>query len=182
MRELSLNILDIAQNSLSAGAGLVTLTVDEDSGADSLTLRVEDDGRGMDADTLQRVRDPFYTTRTTRKVGMGIPLFRMAAEMTGGSLDIVSEPGKGTAVTASFSLSHIDRMPLGDMAGTVTALIRLNPGVDFVYRHTVDGRSFEMDTGELRAQLGDVPLSEPDVMEWIDGYLREQEDSLGGTA
>ena len=140
MRELSLNILDIAQNSLSAGAGLVTLTVDEDSGADSLTLRVEDDGRGMDADTLQRVRDPFYTTRTTRKVGMGIPLFRMAAEMTGGSLDIVSEPGKGTAVTASFSLSHIDRMPLGDMAGTVTALIRLNPGVDFVYRHTVDGR------------------------------------------
>ena len=142
MRELSLNILDIAQNSLSAGAGLVTLTVDEDSGADSLTLRVEDDGRGMDADTLQRIRDPFYTTRTTRKVGMGIPLFRMAAEMTGGSLDIVSEPGKGTAVTASFSLSHIDRMPLGDMAGTVTALIRLNPGVDFVYRHTVDGRSF----------------------------------------
>ena len=182
MRELSLNILDIAQNSLSAGAGLVTLTVDEDSGADSLTLRVEDDGRGMDADTLQRVRDPFYTTRTTRKVGMGIPLFRMAAEMTGGSLDIVSEPGKGTAVTASFSLSHIDRMPLGDMAGTVTALIRLNPGVDFVYRHTVDGRSFEMDTRELRAQLGDVPLAEPDVMEWIDGYLREQEDSLGGTA
>ena len=182
MRELSLNILDIAQNSLSAGAGLVTLTVDEDSGADSLTLRVEDDGRGMDADTLQRVRDPFYTTRTTRKVGMGIPLFRMAAEMTGGSLDIVSEPGKGTAVTASYSLSHIDRMPLGDMAGTVTALIRLNPGVDFVYRHTVDGRSFEMDTRELRAQLGDVPLSEPDVMEWIDGYLREQEDSLGGTA
>ena len=182
MRELSLNILDIAQNSLSAGAGLVTLTVDEDSGADSLTLRVEDDGRGMDADTLQRVRDPFYTTRTTRKVGMGIPLFRMAAEMTGGSLDIVSEPGKGTAVTASFSLSHIDRMPLGDMAGTVTALIRLNPGVDFVSRHTVDGRSFEMDTRELRAQLGDVPLSEPDVMEWIDGYLREQEDSLGGTA
>ena len=182
MRELSLNILDIAQNSLSAGAGLVTLTVDEDSGADSLTLRVEDDGRDMDADTLQRVRDPFYTTRTTRKVGMGIPLFRMAAEMTGGSLDIVSEPGKGTAVTASFSLSHIDRMPLGDMAGTVTALIRLNPGVDFVYRHTVDGRSFEMDTRELRAQLGDVPLSEPDVMEWIDGYLREQEDSLGGTA
>ena len=182
MRELSLNILDIAQNSLSAGAGLVTLTVDEDSGADSLTLRVEDDGRGMDADTLQRIRDPFYTTRTTRKVGMGIPLFRMAAEMTGGSLDIVSEPGKGTAVTASFSLSHIDRMPLGDMAGTVTALIRLNPGVDFVYRHTVDGRSFEMDTRELRAQLGDVPLSVPDVMEWIDGYLREQEDSLGGTA
>lgn len=182
MRELSLNILDIAQNSLSAGAALVSLTVEEDSRADSLVLTVEDNGCGMDADTLQRVRDPFYTTRTTRKVGMGIPLFRMAAEMTGGALDIWSEPGKGTAVTASFGLSHIDRMPLGDMVGTVTALIRLNPHVDFVYRHTVDGRTFQMDTRELRQQLGDVPLNEPDVMEWIDGYLRENENSLGGTA
>lgn len=182
MRELSLNILDIAQNSLSAGAALVSLAVEEDSRADSLVLTVEDNGCGMDADTLQRVRDPFYTTRTTRKVGMGIPLFRMAAEMTGGALDIWSEPGKGTAVTASFGLSHIDRMPLGDMVGTVTALIRLNPHVDFVYRHTVDGRTFQMDTRELRQQLGDVPLNEPDVMEWIDGYLRENENSLGGTA
>ena len=182
MRELSLNVLDIAQNSLSAGASLVEIAVSEDTEKDELVISVRDNGRGMTPEQAARVRDPFYTTRTTRKVGMGIPLFRMAAEMTGGSLDIVSEPGKGTAVTASFSLSHIDRMPLGDMAGTVTALIRLNPGVDFVYRHTVDGRSFEMDTRELRAQLGDVPLSEPDVMEWIDGYLREQEDSLGGTA
>ena len=182
MRELSLNVLDIAQNSLSAGASLVEIAVSEDTEKDELVISVRDNGRGMTPEQAARVRDPFYTTRTTRKVGMGIPLFRMAAEMTGGSLDIVSEPGKGTAVTASFSLSHIDRMPLGDMAGTITALIRLNPGVDFVYRHTVDGRSFEMDTRELRAQLGDVPLSEPDVMEWIDGYLREQEDSLGGTA
>lgn len=182
MRELSLNILDIAQNSLSAGATLVTLTVEEDSAADSLVLSVEDNGCGMEADVLARVRDPFYTTRTTRKVGMGIPLFRMAAEMTGGSLDIQSEPGKGTVVTASFGLSHIDRMPLGDMAGTLTTLIRLNPDVDFRYRHTVDGRVFEMDTRELRAELDGVPLNEPDVMDWIDGYLRENEDSLGGTA
>ena len=181
MRELSLNILDIAQNSLSAGAGLVTLTVDEDSGADSLTLRVEDDGRGMDADTLQRIRDPFYTTRTTRKVGMGIPLFRMAAEMTGGSLDIVSEPGKGTAVTASFSLSHIDRMPLGDMAGTLSALIRLNPQVDFVYRHRRDGREAALDTRELRQVLEGVPLDTPEVMEWIEGSLEEQERALENT-
>lgn len=182
MRELSLNILDIAQNSLSAGATLVTLTVEEDSAADSLVLSVEDNGRGMDADVLARVRDPFYTTRTTRKVGMGIPLFRMAAEMTGGTLDIRSACGKGTLLRASFGLSHIDRMPLGDMAGTLTALIRLNPDVDFRYRHTVDGHAFEMDTRELRAELGGVPLTEPDVMDWIDGYLRENEDSLGGTA
>ncbi len=182
MRELSLNILDIAQNSLAAGATLVTLTVKEDKQADLLRLSVEDNGRGMDAQTLAKVRDPFYTTRTTRKVGMGIPLFRMAAEMTGGRLDIASQPGKGTAVTASFGLSHIDRMPLGDMIGTITALIRLNPEVDFVYRHTVDGRSFQMDTRELREQLGDVPLCEPDVMEWIDSYLKENENQLDGTA
>ena len=182
MRELSLNILDIAQNSLSAGATLVILTVQEDKQADSLLLAVEDNGCGMDTQTLAQVRDPFYTTRTTRKVGMGIPLFRMAAEMTGGFLDIVSQPGKGTVVTASFHLSHIDRMPLGDMIGTITALIRLNPDVDFVYCHTVDDRSFQMDTREMREQLGDVPLCEPDVMEWIDSYLRENENNLGGTA
>lgn len=181
MRELSLNILDIAQNSLSAGAGLVTLTVDEDSGADSLTLRVEDDGRGMDADTLQRVRDPFYTTRTTRKVGMGVPLFRMAAEMAGGELTLQSELGKGTEVTARFVRSHIDRMPLGDMVGTMTALIRLNPQVDFVYRRCFNGREAVTDTRELRQVLGEVPLDTPEVMEWIDGYLREQEGCVTGT-
>ena len=181
MRELSLNILDIAQNSLSAGAGLVTLTVDEDSGADSLTLRVEDDGRGMDADTLQRVRDPFYTTRTTRKVGMGIPLFRMAAEMAGGGLEIQSEPGKGTCVQADFTLSHIDRMPLGDMTGTISALIRLNPAVDFFYRHQRDGREAVLDTRELRQVLEGVPLDAPDVMEWIEGSLTEQETAIENT-
>ena len=124
MRELSLNMLDIAQNSIAAGATLVTLAVDCDRAADRLTLTVEDNGRGMTAEQLEQVRDPFFTTRTTRKVGMGIPLFRMAAEMAGGGLQIRSAPGVGTTVEAVFTLSHIDRMPLGDMDGTVTALIR----------------------------------------------------------
>ena len=115
MRELSLNVLDIAQNSIAAGASVITMTVEEDAGADRLTLSVEDNGCGMTSEQLERVRDPFYTTRTTRPVGMGIPLFRMAAEATGGSLSITSKPGAGTTVTAVFGLSHIDRLPLGDV-------------------------------------------------------------------
>ena len=135
MLELSLNVLDIAQNSIAAGATRVLLSVQEDTANDRLTLTVADNGCGMTLQQLARVRDPFFTTRTTRKVGMGIPLFRMAAETAGGTFDIQSEKGNGTTVTAVFGLRHIDRMPLGDMAGTVATLIRLNPQVDFVYRH-----------------------------------------------
>ncbi|MBQ9862081.1 MAG: sensor histidine kinase [Clostridia bacterium] len=173
MRELSLNVLDIAQNSIVAGATLVELSVVEDTANDRLILVIADNGRGMTSEQLEQVRDPFYTTRTTRKVGMGIPLFRMAAEMAGGELTIRSTVGEGTVVTATFGLTHIDRMPLGDMAGTVSTLIRLNPHLDFVYRHKVDDRSFELDTRALREVLDDVPLSEPDVMEWINANMAE---------
>ncbi|MBQ7037935.1 MAG: sensor histidine kinase [Clostridia bacterium] len=173
MRELSLNVLDIAQNSIVAGATLITLSVIEDTESDRLTLVIADNGRGMTSEQLAQVRDPFYTTRSTRKVGMGVPLFRMAAEMAGGELTIQSTIGQGTVVTATFGLTHIDRMPLGDMAGTVSTLIRLNPHLDFVYCHKVDDRSFELDTRALREVLDDVPLSEPDVMEWIDANMAE---------
>ena len=173
MRELSLNVLDIAQNSIVAGASLITLSVVESTADNRLTLTIEDNGCGMTPEQLERVRDPFYTTRTTRKVGMGIPLFRMAAEMAGGDLTIQSVKGQGTTVTATFELQHIDRMPLGDMAGTVSTLIRLNDDRDFLYRHEVDGRVFELDTRELRQVLEDVPLSEPDVMSWIDANMAE---------
>ena len=181
MRELSLNVLDIAQNSLSAGATLVEITVTEDTAADQLTIVIKDNGRGMTGEQVRRVSDPFYTTRTTRKVGMGIPLFRMAAEMAGGGLEIRSEPGKGTCVQADFTLSHIDRMPLGDMTGTISALIRLNPTVDFSYRHQRDGREAGLDTRELRQVLEGVPLDTPDVMEWIEGSLTEQETAIENT-
>ena len=109
---------------------------------------------------------------------MGIPLFRMAAEMAGGGLQIRSAPGVGTTVEAVFTLSHIDRMPLGDMDGTVTALIRMNPQIDFLYIFTADGRSAQTDTRQLREILGDVPLDTPEVMEWIDGYIREQSAAI----
>ncbi len=180
MRELSLNVLDIAQNSIVADATLVTVTVEEIDGM--LTITIEDNGLGMTAEQLGQIRDPFYTTRTTRRVGMGIPLFRMAAEMAGGSLSIESEVGVGTTVTASFRLDHIDRMPLGDIAGTMETLIQLNPTIDFLYRHTVDDASFQLDTRELREVLGDVPLSEPDILAWISGNLEEGIQTLGSNA
>lgn len=173
MRELSLNVLDIAQNSIVAGATLIELVVKEDTVTDRLTLVIADNGRGMTPEQLAQVRDPFYTTRTTRKVGMGVPLFRMASEMAGGEFVIQSSVGEGTTVTATFGLTHIDRMPLGDMAATVSTLIRLNPHLDFVYRHAVDDRLFELDTRVLREVLDGVPLSEPDVMEWIDSNMAE---------
>lgn len=182
MRELSLNILDIAQNSITAGASLVTVRVQEDTAADRLAIAVEDNGKGMTKEQVSRVMDPFYTTRTTRKVGMGIPLFRMAAEMAGGGLTIESAPGVGTTVAATFSLSHIDRMPLGDVAGTMVTLIRLNPQLDFLYRHTVDGTAFELDTRRLREILGDVPLNEPEVIGWISDYLAQGLAPLGSQA
>ncbi len=180
MRELSLNVLDIAQNSIAAAATLVTVEVEETEGM--LTIRIGDNGRGMTAEQLEQIRDPFYTTRKTRRVGMGIPLLRMAAEMAGGSLTIESEVGIGTTVTARFGLDHIDRMPLGDIVGTMDTLIRLNPEIDFVYRHTVDEQSFELDTRSLREVLDGVPLSEPDIMAWIDANLAEGIQTVGSNA
>ena len=169
MRELSLNVLDIAQNSIAAAATLVTIEIEEAKGM--LTIRIGDNGRGMTDEQLEQIR-----------VGMGIPLFRMAAEMAGGSLAIESEVGVGTTVTARFGLDHIDRMPLGDMVGTMDTLIRLNPDIDFLYRHTVGEQSFELDTRSLREVLDGVPLSEPDIMDWIDANLTEGIQSLGSNA
>ena len=179
MRELSLNVLDIAQNSLSAGASLVEIAVSEDTEKDELVISVRDNGRGMTPEQAARVRDPFYTTRTTRKVGMGIPLFRLAAQMAGGNLEMASAPGRGTCVTATFGLSHIDRMPLGDMRDTMLTLIRLNPSLDFVYTYGRDGDGWRLDTRELRRVLDDVPLDTPEVLEWIKEYWEEQSGHAG---
>ncbi len=173
MRELSLNVMDIVQNSISAGAKLVEIDVYED--ANSLIIKIADNGCGMTAEQTAHVTDPFFTTRTTRKVGLGIPLFKMEAEMTGGSLAIESEKGAGTVVTARFIPSHVDMIPLGDINSTVLLLITCNEDRDFTFRHCVDSREFTLDTRELRAVLGDeVRLSSPDVIEWIKGYLSEQ--------
>ena len=178
MKELALHMLDIAQNSIAAGARRVALTVEESGGR--IRLEVADDGRGMDPAFLARVTDPFTTTRTTRKVGLGLPLLRLAAEQTGGGLEIRSAPGKGTTVTAAFFPGHIDCPPLGDMAATVALLVQgLPEGMDLVYAHRRGGETFQMDTAQLREILGpEVPLSLPEVTRWVEDYIREGEREL----
>ncbi len=173
MKELSLNLLDIAQNSLSAGASLVEIAITASRSSDRLEIAVIDNGCGMTEEQVRSVIDPFYTTRTTRKIGLGVPLFRMAAQQAGGDLKISSQPGKGTRLSAYFTLSSVDRMPLGDLKGTLLILVRMNESVDFLYTERLDDREMIIDTRELREVLGDVRLDDPDVIDWISGYYDE---------
>ena len=186
MKELSLNILDVAENSVKAGATLTQILLDEQDG--TLTLQIVDDGCGMSEDVVRSVVDPFYTTRTTRKVGMGTPLLKLACEQTGGSLSIDSvtkeaDPaGHGTHVTATFDMNHIDFTPLGDVGASVVTLIQGHPDTDFLFRHQRNGNVVELDTRELREVLEDVPLNSYDVLLWIEGNLQEQYEELSGEA
>ena len=173
MEELSLHILDIAKNSVKAKATLIKITVCEDIFKNTLTIEIEDNGCGMDKEFLKTVTDPFSTTRTTRKVGLGIPLFKAAAQRCGGDLEIFSETGKGTTLRAWFEHNHIDRAPLGDMAGTMQTLISGSPEIDFLYCHTINDREFILDTREMRNILGDVPLDSMEVVSWIYDYTEE---------
>ena len=178
MTELSLHVLDVAENSTKAGASLVTISVDIQSTNDNIIISIIDDGCGMTAEQVAKVTDPFYTTRKTRKVGLGISFFRLAAQQTGGDLTVESELGKGTRVTAWFTLGHIDLAPVGDLEGTITSLVQCNPDIDFVYTLRVDGQVFEMDTRELRAILGEVSLAEPQVALFIREYLTENTQGM----
>lgn len=173
MPEISLNILDVAQNSISAKASLIEISVIALKNADTLTVVIEDNGCGMNEEQVKRVTDPFYTTRKTRKVGLGIPFFKLAAESTGGSFAIESTLGKGTRVEAVFGLSHIDRMPLGDINSTIHTLIHYNTDIDFLYKYQVDDRGFELDTREFKKILGDVELDSYEVSEYIKEFLNE---------
>ncbi len=178
MRELSLNVLDIAQNSVSANASLIEIELIESSETNDLLIGIYDNGKGMTPEQVESVRDPFFTTRTTRKVGMGIPLFRFAAEMTGGSLEIESEVGVGTRVRAYFKTDHLDFTPIGDMTSTMISLITMNLHIDFLYRRHLDGREFTVDTRQLKEILGDVPLNEPSIALWITDYINENTKQL----
>jgi anti-sigma regulatory factor (Ser/Thr protein kinase) len=173
MRELSLHLLDIAENGVSAGAQNITITIVEDLRTDRLKLAVEDDGRGMDAAMVEQVTNPFITTRTTRKVGLGIPLLKLAAEMCDGSLTVESTPNVGTTVNVDFQRSHIDRMPLGDVVGTLLALLVGWPQVHWVLRYRVDDEEFVFDDAPIKEELGDLPLSDPEVIGFLRGALRE---------
>jgi anti-sigma regulatory factor (Ser/Thr protein kinase) len=169
VRELALHLLDIAENSVSAHAATIWITVEEDLLADRLRLAVEDNGAGMDAEMVARVTDPFVTSRTTRKVGLGIPLLKAAAEACNGFLTIASQPGKGTRVEVEFQHSHIDRMPLGDLTATILTLVVGSPQVHWVFRYAVNGECFEFDDQPVKEELKEIPLSEPSVL----GFLRE---------
>lgn len=180
MPEISLNILDVAQNSVTAGASLVHIDIKAETLADLLTVSISDNGKGMSEEQVKNVTNPFYTTRTTRKVGLGVPFFKMAAEITGGSFNIQSELGVGTTTTAAFKTSSIDRMPLGDIAGTMTGLIGPSPDIDFLLTVSVDEKEMAMDTREFRQVLGeDVPLSAPEVLAYIDEYIRSGMTEIG---
>lgn len=166
MEDLSLHILDIAENALRADAKRIEIVVSRDTGRDLLTVEIRDDGGGMDRETLARVRDPFFTTKM-KKTGLGLPLIAQAAEQAGGVLDIESTPRSGTRVTATFQWSHVDRPALGDMAGTVLALIAGHPGVDLVYEERRDAESRRLDTVEIKQDLEGVPINEPAVLDAI---------------
>ncbi len=172
--------MDVAQNSVRAQASLVKIIVNESDKDDLLKISIEDNGCGMTQEQVSQVIDPFFTTRTTRKVGLGVPLFKLSAEQTGGSFDIKSKPGEGTLTEASYIKSHVDMTPLGDINSTVEILIRCNPDIDFVFTRSTDSGSFTLDTRELREVLGDVSLDTPDVLEWIKQYLEEQTQIILG--
>ncbi len=172
MRELALHILDIAENSISAGATRIRIAVEENLKDDILRIVIEDNGKGMDAETLAKVTDPFVTSRTTRKVGLGIPFFKAAAEACEGSLNIQSQPGQGTTMVVTFRYSHIDRMPLGDLAGTLQTLIIGTPEVHWIFEYRVNEETFVFDDEPIKETLDGVPLSEPAVMKFIRETLR----------
>ena len=178
MRELSLNILDIAQNSISAGASLTEIVVNENTKENTLLIGIYDNGCGMTEEQVKSVIDPFFTTRTTRKVGMGIPLFKMSCEQTGGKFTIESQKGVGTKINALYKTDSVDFTPLGDIAATIVTIVSMNSDKEFLYKRVLDDKEFIFSTAEIKKILDGVPLSEPSVMSWIEQYINEQTNEL----
>lgn len=178
MRELSLHILDIAENSVAAGADCIQILINENRRDDLLTIAVTDNGRGMPAAKLKNPTDPFITSRTTRRVGMGLSLLAAAAQRCDGKLEIKAEAGRGTRVVATFRYSHIDRAPVGDMAATITTLIMGNPKIDFVYRHIIDTEEFTLDTRDLREGPEDNSLADPVLLHHLAKSIRNSLNRL----
>jgi anti-sigma regulatory factor (Ser/Thr protein kinase) len=167
VEDLSLHILDVAENSIAAGATRVEICVDEATERDLLTIEIRDNGRGMDAETMKTAIDPFFTTKTVRRVGLGLPFFKQAAEECEGHFSLTSENGKGTTVAATFRRSHIDRKPLGDMGASMMVLIAGNPDIDILFTYRRDDYTYQVDTREIREELGEVPMNSPEVLKLI---------------
>lgn len=180
MQELSMNVLDVAENSVAAGATLVAITLSIDTAAKRMTLAITDNGKGMPPEMAARVTDPFCTTRKTRKVGLGLPLLKMTAQATGGEMSIASKMGEGTTVRVSFGLSHIDRPPMGDVPGVLHTLVLMNPQTDFRFAFDYDGKTFVLDTREIREAAAPIPLDHPEISAWIRDCLKQNIDELHG--
>lgn len=178
--KISLNILDIANNSIRAGANLIKIEVRISRESDILTVKITDNGCGMTDEHMTKVSDPFFTTRKTRNVGLGIPFLKQATESTGGDLSIESSLCKGTVINASFGLSHIDRMPLGDICSTIYTLILANQDIDFLYIYECDGKEYQLDTRDIRQILGDIRFDAPEVAGFIRNYLKENQWEIDG--
>jgi anti-sigma regulatory factor (Ser/Thr protein kinase) len=178
MEDLSLHILDIAENSIAAGARNLGIIVREDHSEDLLRVEITDDGKGMSPEVAEKAADPFSTTRTTRRVGLGLALLHEAAVTANGAMEIHSVLGRGTTITATFQLSHIDRKPLGRMAETIMALIASSAGVDILYTHSRDGKTVVLDTKEIRRQLAGIALNSVEALSVIREHLIQEEDTL----
>jgi signal transduction histidine kinase len=173
MRDISLHLLDIIRNSVSAQAKEIDLDIFASADTGFLELTITDDGTGMDAETLLKVTNPFYTTRTTRKIGLGIPLFKASAEQAGGEFLIISEKGKGTTVKAVYAIDNVDRPPLGNISDTVTGTILSEPQLRIRLLLRSDKETFSFDTMEVKERLSGVPITQFDVLDWIKEYIEE---------
>ena len=180
MREIALHILDIIQNSIAADAELVKLLIDEKIKKNELIIEIEDNGSGMSKKEQKEVVDPFVTSRKTREVGLGLPLLKANAENCSGNLEINSIPGRGTEVRVNFEYDHIDRAPLGDIVSTISTLITVNPDIDFIYRHRVNGDEFVFNTCDIKNELADIKINNPEVIAWIEKQLKDELKTIGG--
>ncbi len=178
MKDISFHILDIVQNSLHAGADKIVIEMIENTNEGTLKLAITDNGSGMDKQMVDQVTDPFFTSSTTKKVGLGLPLLKQNAEQTGGKFNVSSEVNRGTVVTAVFNTRNIDMIPEGDLAATMRTLVASDPLKDFTFRQGKDGEEFELDTAEIRAELGDVDLSRREVLEFITEFIRSNVNAL----
>ncbi len=177
MKELSLHILDLAENSIQAGASKVGIAIDETHLDTHIKITVTDNGRGIDPERLAVISNPFVTSRTTRRVGLGISLFKAASQRCDGEFSIQSREGKGTTISATFAIDHLDRAPVGDMGATITNLIAGYPDIGIKYHHRLYGDSFTMDTTELAAGLDTVELNDPSILsrikEMVNDFCRQ---------
>jgi anti-sigma regulatory factor (Ser/Thr protein kinase) len=178
MKDLALHILDIVQNSVTAGAKLIEITIIENLPGDLLEINIRDNGKGIPAEMLANVTDAYVTSRTTRKVGLGLPLLKQNTEQTGGILTIKSEPRKGTEVKAIFAATHIDLPPWGDIAGVIILLVAANPELNFSYIHRSKTGEYVFDTREIKAELEGVSIDEPEVRKFLKEMLNENLEEI----